>query len=108
MRRARSCLDCGRSHRNVSRCDDCLRANRGVYGVEWQALSVRMRAEHVEAYGLWCPGWEVPAHSVPTAASFVLDHDIGVCCRSCNSRKAATYDKEQPVRGSQRPMPQFR
>jgi 5-methylcytosine-specific restriction enzyme A len=46
------------------------------------------RAEH----GDWCPGWQIPGHH---ATDLVVDHDIGVLCRQCNSRKAATHDKQR-------------
>jgi hypothetical protein len=29
------------------------------------------------------------------AYDLVVDHDLGVLCRSCNSSKAATYDRER-------------
>jgi len=40
-----------------------------------------------------CPGWGGdPPHD---ATDLVLDHDVGVLCRSHNSRKGATVDKER-------------
>ena len=33
-----------------------------------------------------------PAHP---AYDLVVDHDLGVICRQCNSHKAATHDRER-------------
>jgi 5-methylcytosine-specific restriction protein A len=51
---------------------------------------------HRDAYGPWCPGWDVPPHE---AHDLTADHvlgvasggaprgDLGVLCRACNGRK---------------------
>jgi 5-methylcytosine-specific restriction enzyme A len=55
-------------------------------------------AEHRACHGDWCPGFGLPAHA---DADLVVDHDVGVLCRSCNGRKAATVDKQRARRPEQ-------
>lgn len=69
-------------------------AKGGRYNGAWRGDSKQAIADHVAQHGMTCPGWNVPAHSVKRS-EFVTDHDCGVMCRSCNSRKAASYDKQR-------------
>jgi hypothetical protein len=112
----RSCLGkCGRTIPKGSRCGPCETARKGTpaqrgYNAAWTALSKRMRAEHVERYGYWCPGWQAEAHP---SRDLVLDHgdpETGpqVMCRGCNSRKAALWDaKQRGPHGGDRPLPEY-
>lgn len=95
----RPCLECG-TPTPRTRCPSCERshdhargttASRG-YGTQWRKDSERQRKAWVEANGWTCHGWEVPSHP---ATDLVTDHDVGVLCRSCNARKAATVDKQR-------------
>lgn len=55
-------------------------------------------ARHIKTYGMWCPGWQVPAH---VAGKLTADHvvpyasvgyeggPLAVLCVSCNSKKGA-------------------
>jgi hypothetical protein len=97
----RPCLDCGGATKKA-RCADCERSRdrqlwasgKGDrYDTAWRRHSRRTIADHIAAVGPVCPGWSVGAHVVEPSA-FVCDHDVGPLCRSCNSRKAATFDKE--------------
>jgi 5-methylcytosine-specific restriction enzyme A len=101
----RPCIDCGRLTRNATRCTDCARAasrytwrRRGkterYRNGDWEQRSRAMRAEHLQAHGPLCPGWARPPHWVRPDA-LVVDHDLGVLCRSCNAVKAATVDKRR-------------
>lgn len=48
--------------------------------------------------GYYCPGWRLPdypGHSPHPATDLVVDHDLGILCRSCNSSKAATHDRDR-------------
>lgn len=51
---------------------------------------------HIEAHGMWCPGYQVPPHPsldlcadhvVSVAAGGAPDGPLAVLCRPCNSRK---------------------
>jgi hypothetical protein len=99
----RACLGCGRPTRNGARCPACARdqdrttwAKRGksarYRSGGWEQQSKALRAQHVALYGPWCPGWARGGHWV-RPDRLVVDHDVGVLCRRCNSRKAATVDK---------------
>lgn len=100
----RPCLDCGTPTRNGSRCPRCAGARgrardriRGSatargYNSQWAARSQRLREQHLIQHGSVCPGWGRPAHRCPPD-ELVLDHDVGILCVRCNSRKAATFDK---------------
>jgi hypothetical protein len=109
----RPCLDCGALSKGT-RCEahatEARRASeRGRapkpphyatrYDWAWRQHSKRVRADYIETWGArglppLCPGWGTPPHPT-TAEQLVVDHDIGPCCRSCNSRKAATHDRAQ-------------
>ncbi|MFG2722701.1 HNH endonuclease [Streptomyces sp. NPDC048416] len=101
----RPCLDCGTLTRNPSRCDACTTAfnqRRGSatqrgYGSAWRHTRGQAVTAHRQAYGDWCPGWNVPAHP---AVDLTGDHkipksrggadtldNVAVLCRACNSRK---------------------
>ena len=72
------------------------------YDWAWRQHSKQLRAEHVRSRGErglppLCPGWDTPPHPT-TAEQLVVDHDIGVMCRACNSRKAATHDRARAQR----------
>jgi len=101
MRRKRSCLDCGRLHRNVSRCDSCAAkryktpAQRG-YSAEWATISKARRTEWVKERGLLCQGWQVPEHGVAAFSDLCLDHDGLILCRQCNGAKGGGFDRFQP------------
>jgi hypothetical protein len=97
----RRCLDCT-TLTSTSRCPRCAaaadrdrRARLGHparYGGDWDRRSRDIRAAWLAEHGPLCPGWDTPAHD---ATDLVVDHDIGVLCRPCNSRKAATTDKQR-------------
>jgi 5-methylcytosine-specific restriction protein A len=101
----RPCLDCGTLTRNPSRCDPCTlkynqrrgSATRRGYGSAWRRIRGQAVTAYRQAYGDWCPGWNVPAHA---AADLTGDHktplsrggtdsldNVAVLCRACNSRK---------------------
>jgi hypothetical protein len=67
-------------------------AERG-YGSEWQREARATLRAWVAEHGHVCPGWGRRPHE---SADLVVDHQVGPLCRSCNSRKAATFDKAQP------------
>jgi hypothetical protein len=68
-------------------------AQRG-YGYAWQQHARQAIADHLATHGLLCPGFDRDAHVVDLR-SLCCDHDLGVMCRSCNSRKGATSDKQR-------------
>ena len=99
----RTCLGCGAVTTNGSRCEGCQikRVNRPdtpertahkqrTYNTAWRKASKAIRQAWLEQYGPVCPGWATPAHP---STDLVVDHDVGVLCRKCNSRKAATHDR---------------
>ena len=63
------------------------------YGPVHAATSRRLRAEHVERFGWWCPGLDsVPVHpSTDLTADHLVPGDSSrgyqVLCRSCNVRR---------------------
>ncbi len=80
-------------------------AQRG-YGSAWQRYAKRMIAEHLRTVGHVCFGWQVPSHA---SDDLTVDHDVGVLCRSCNSRKAALHDRGRAVpHGGDRALPPAR
>lgn len=95
----RPCLDCG-TPTTATRCPAHTRAHdraRGTtaqrgYDAQWRKDSEHIRRAWVEANGWTCPGWERSAHP---ARDLVVDHLVGVLCRSCNAVKAATVDKQR-------------
>lgn len=98
----RFCAVCGRLSGNQSRCaaHKIKRADRksttNDYSGAWRRQSEKTRAEWVEAHGEVCPGWNKSAHP---SKDLVVDHDVGVLCRACNGRKAATHDKQRKQAG---------
>lgn len=67
-------------------------AKQGRYNGQWRKQSKQSIADHLAEHGPLCPGWATAAHIVDPSI-LVTDHDVGVLCRPCNSRKAATFDK---------------
>ena len=66
------------------------------YAGNWRYNSQQLRLEWIAIHGHWCPGWQIEGHTgrpAHPATDLVVDHDLGVMCRSCNSHKAATYDR---------------
>lgn len=87
----RPCLTCGALTRNGSSlCDTHTTTTARGYGTTWQRQAAQKIAAHRAAHGNWCPGWNTPSHP---ATDLVVDHDVGVLCRGCNSRKANLADK---------------
>ena len=102
----RPCIKCGAPTPNPTRCEPCRRAyergrskargQRDEYAGAWRYQSQQLRLEWINLYGYFCPGWNIqgwtgrPPHP---ATDLVVDHDLGVMCRSCNSSKAATHDR---------------
>lgn len=101
------CLDCGRLHRNPSRCGRCetLRnVKRGSstkrgYGSQWKMLREGVLRAYIAMNGLVCPGYERESHEVDESA-LTVDHitpkayggtddisNLQVLCKSCNSSK---------------------
>ncbi|MFJ2575978.1 HNH endonuclease [Kitasatospora aureofaciens] len=111
MPRRRPCLACGQLTTNPSRCDqhqaewqarqDQLRgsATQRGYGATYRRAAAAALASHRRQHGEMCPGYGVPPHP---ATDLTVDHmvpkrlgggdepeNLGVLCRSCNSRKGA-------------------
>lgn len=81
----RRCLGrCGRTVVGRSRCPQCSSLIRLKYSGDWEARARAAVAAHRAAHGDLCPGWERVAHP---ATDLVLDHHVGVLCRSCNTTK---------------------
>jgi hypothetical protein len=114
----RPCLDCG-TLTEGSRCPEHAKETRRGqergrprpahytqrYDWAWRQQSKQLRAEFVNYWGdrglpPQCPGWGTPPHPT-TQDQLVVDHDLGVCCRSCNSRKAQLWDKPRTQGGTQ-------
>jgi 5-methylcytosine-specific restriction protein A len=72
-----------------SRCAQHRAEQRAKYGGAWQAISRAAIREHRAEHGDWCPGWRTDPHP---ATDLVLDHQVGVLCRSCNTRKQNVGD----------------
>lgn len=99
------CKQCGAPTTNPTYCKQCTRTKeqgrtkpgRDRYAGGWRYQSEQIRQEWIHIHGFICPGfnldqWHKPPHP---ATDLVVDHDIGVLCRKCNSSKAATYDKQR-------------
>lgn len=103
---ARRCQNCG-ALITTPRCRSCTRAAdrtraalrrtpRTQYAGAWRYNSQQLRHQHIAIHGLICPGLHLdgcPQTDRHPAADLVVDHDIGVICRSCNAIKANTYDR---------------
>lgn len=114
----RPCLSCG-TLTDGTRCPEhatqqrrAYEARRGPkpphyakrYDWAWRQHSKQLRDEYVKHWGEaglppYCPGWDTPPHPT-TAAELVVDHDVAILCRSCNSRKAATWDRQRQGGGA--------
>ena len=112
----RPCIKCGGPTPNPTRCEPCRRAyergrskqrgRREEYAGGWRHHSQQLRIEWITIHGYHCPGWTMPnypGHGPHPATDLVVDHDLGVLCRSCNSSKAATHDRERSGRTQQQP-----
>ena len=107
----RRCLDCP-VITQATRCDTCAKAHRTTprrratqaayertparkaykahrYDRAWAANSKATRAAHVAQHGWTCPGYKRDPHP---STDLVVDHDLGVLCRTCNAVKASTED----------------
>ena len=88
----RPCIDCGTPTDNT-RCPAHHGPTKGQrYGRQWQQHSRAAIASHLATFGAHCPGYATDPHPCQ-ANDLTCDHDLGVMCRSCNSRKGATTDK---------------
>jgi 5-methylcytosine-specific restriction enzyme A len=103
--RSTVCLGCGNPTLNGSRCIDCSRgfrrsARNPMYDTpEWRARRRTDIDTHLAGFGLWCPGWGVPAHRVRKRSDLTDDHVIPgsleggtqVLCRACNTRRSHAH-----------------
>jgi hypothetical protein len=90
--------DCQKLFRGAgSLCPDHATTRARGYGAPWAKRSRRARQAWISEHGWLCPGWKRPHH---VADDLVVDHDLGVLCRQCNSTKAATEDKARAGRGA--------
>lgn len=105
-RALRPCLGCSRLIRSGSRCQQC--DPRGARSsAAWTQTSRAVRAAHVSAYGLVCPGLEYlghEEHAVASLSDLTVDHivpladggellkpeNLRVVCREWNSRRRGT------------------
>ena len=110
----RPCIKCGGPTPNPTRCEPCRRAyERGRYKARppreeyaggWRHYSQQLRLEWITIHGYHCPGWTMPnypGHGPHPATDLVVDHDLGILCRSCNSSKAATFDRARAKEAQQ-------
>ena len=104
----RPCFECGAPTPNPTRCEPCRRSyergrtkgrgRREEYAGDWRYQSKQLRLEWISINGYYCPGWAIPnyqGHHPHPATDLVVDHDLGILCRSCNSSKAATHDRDR-------------
>lgn len=103
-RLARPCLDCGRSTRNPSRCNQCapaVKARTAARGYDGAWREVRTLVLQRDRYRCaWCGDRADTAdHVVPLAHGGArLDPaNLVAACRSCNSRRGATTRRARPV-----------
>lgn len=106
------CTVCGVVTSRVgSRCTEHARqSNRSRHNAlystrAWQRLSARVLRAWRGEHGSWCPGYGRDAHA---AADLTVDHVVplaaggepfdsancSVLCRSCNSKKGASIDRD--------------
>ena len=103
---ARRCETCGGWVTPPTQCKPCRQAYEGgrsrgrgrreEYAGNWRYNSQQLRLEWIILHGFNCPGWTMPNHPgrpPHPAYDLVVDHDLGVLCRQCNSHKAATHDR---------------
>jgi hypothetical protein len=83
------CLGCGQvAILSRSRCDTCRRTKRNTrYPNTWPTQSRDAIATHVATHGHVCPGYHQDPHP---STDLTLDHEVGVLCRACNTRKRNT------------------
>ena len=67
------------------------------YDHAWRKQSKQIREAYIETWGGMdgatpCRGWGRAPHTVD-ASELVVDHDLGVMCRACNSRKSVLWDR---------------
>lgn len=93
---------CELHRKGHSRSGNRPSASARGYGAPHQQLRRRVLREHVARFGLVCPGWLVPPHSVSHSSSLQLDHiipltdggsanygNLQMLCGPCNRRKGA-------------------
>lgn len=102
----RRCENCGGWVTPPTQCQPCRRTyergrsrgrgRREEYAGNWRYNSQQLRLEWITLHGYNCPGWTMPNYPgrpPHPATDLVVDHDLGILCRSCNSSKAATHDR---------------
>jgi len=102
----RRCENCGGWITPPTQCQPCRRTyergrargrgSREEYAGNWRYNSQQLRLNWIALHGYNCPGWTMPNYPgrpPHPATDLVLDHDLGILCRSCNSSKAATHDR---------------
>ena len=82
----RVCLGgCGHYTTEGSRCSLCRKAQRAKYAGSWQRDAAKEVEYHVSQHGWLCPGFGA---TLPHEShDLTVDHQLGVLCRGCNSRK---------------------
>ncbi len=80
----RRCLGCSALISVGARCLKCRRAQRAKYSNGWTAIAAERVRHHVAQHGWICPGFHCEPHA---SHDLVVDHDMGVLCRSHNSTK---------------------
>jgi len=113
---ARRCETCGGWISPPQPCKPCRttyergrsrgRGRREEYAGSWRYNSQQLRLQWIAIHGHWCPGWTTPedrGHPAHPATDLVVDHDLGIMCRSCNSSKAATHDRRRKAQAPPTP-----
>jgi 5-methylcytosine-specific restriction protein A len=99
----RQCIEQGCTNvTTATRCTVCqgranARRNQAKathYDATWRDLSRRLIRARRAQYGDVCPGWNRDPHPVDIH-DWTCDHDVGPLCRSCNSNKGATVDRDR-------------
>lgn len=96
----RRCVRCRELTAAGVRCP-CGPTTRTGYDHTERRRRAQLIEDYLEVYGLHCPGWRRPAHSVPQSSALTADHVVPVAvggdpagalqvlCRSCNSSRGA-------------------